>query len=400
LLERAFEHRRAVIYGPDDQARDVARASEPQPPIRSALCVPISAFGYPRGCLYASDEHVDGLFGPQEMRLAEYLSALSGAALENAGNLSGLRELSQSLERRVSERTAQLARANRELDASLAGQRAALLQARDDARRLEEALRIKDRFVSMVSHELRTPLTSIIGFSDTLLAASVDLTKEQQAEFLGIVQAQAHRLGRLVDELLTFSRIQRGAVQPLRRPTPLLATIRDVVAELNLDAGVEVDCSEDLVITMSSDHITQVLTNLLSNAERYGEPPFEVSGRETDDFVELRVSDHGDGVSPDFVPLLFSEFTRDQRSPAATGPGFVLGLSIVVALANTYGGEVTYEPVEPHGASFVVRIPRNGAANDAGEDQHSVTAQEAVPAPPIELTRPTSGTPVRTSQSP
>ena len=380
LLERAFEQRRAVVYGADDQARDLALTNGDHPVVRSALCVPIYAFGHPRGCLYASDEHVDGLFGAQEMRLADYLSALTGAALENAGNLSGLRELSQSLERRVTERTDQLARANRELDASLAAQRSALVQARDDARRLEEALRIKDRFVSMVSHELRTPLTSIIGFSDTLLEDSVELAPQQQAEFLAIVQAQAHRLGRLVDELLTFSRIQRGAVQPLRRPTPLLATIRDVITELNLDAAVTVDCPEQLTIPMSSDHVTQVLTNLLSNADRYGESPFEVVGRERDGFVELCVSDHGEGVSADFVPQLFAEFTRDQRSPAATGPGFGLGLSIVVALATTYGGDVTYQPVDPHGASFVVRIPRDGA--------------------PTGETRPTSGTPERTSQRP
>ncbi|MCZ4496994.1 MAG: multi-sensor hybrid histidine kinase, partial [Thermoleophilia bacterium] len=282
---------------------------------------------------------------------------LAGATLEQVGNLQVLRDLSQSLERRVSERTAQLARANEELDTSLAGQRAAFQQAREDARRLEEAIRIKDRFVSMVSHELRTPLTSIIGFSDTLRAASIDLTEEQRSEFLDIVQSQAHRLGRLVDELLTFSRIQRGAVLPRREETRLRPTIIDVIAELNLDAEVQVQCDPDVVISMSSDHVTQVLSNLLSNAERYGAPPFEVAAHMTSEFVELRVSDHGDGVEEDFVPLLFTEFTRDQRSPAANGPGFGLGLSIVVALAHTYGGDVSYEGVEPHGACFIVRIP-------------------------------------------
>lgn len=101
-------------------------------------------------------------------------------------------------------------------------------------------------------------------------------------------------------------------------------------------------------------HVQHIVTNFVANALKYGRPPVRITARERDGWVEVLVTDQGPGVPPHFVPRLFEKFAQAQSSKGGTG----LGLSIVRGLARAQGGEAWYEPAEPHGASFGLRLPK------------------------------------------
>ncbi|MBD0330304.1 MAG: PAS domain S-box protein [Thermoleophilia bacterium] len=227
----------------------------------------------------------------------------------------------------------------------------ALSAAYDEVRRASE---LKSQFVAITSHELRTPLTSIGGFAQTLLARWEQVRDEDKRRLLESIDAQAARLRRLVDDLLLVSRIEAGRLHGNPRPVDLADTARAVAAELALDDAVTVEADEGVLASADPDHAHHVLVNYLENARRYGHPPYTVVVRGEEASVVVSVCDSGDGVDPQFVASLFDSFT--QASPDRAGSG--LGLAIVRGLAEAAGGEAWYEPHEPRGARFLVRLPR------------------------------------------
>jgi signal transduction histidine kinase len=213
---------------------------------------------------------------------------------------------------------------------------------------------LKTRFLSMASHEVRTPLTSIYGFSATLRQQWDVLDDAQRLEFVGIIEQQSARLNRLTTDLLTLSRIESGQLVAHPEPVHLRHAIEQAVRE-SADAEIRVDCPEELVAQIDPMHLQQVLANYLVNAHKYGEPPIEVVARRRDDWIEVRVRDHGHGVSAEFAPRLFESFSQSPDNPAVEGTG--LGLAIVKRLAASYGGDAWYEAGEGGGSVFGVRIP-------------------------------------------
>ena len=224
---------------------------------------------------------------------------------------------------------------------------------------LQQASELKSSFVAMASHELRTPLTAIEGFATTLQHRWEDLDDTDKRAFVEVIDAQARRLGRLVGDLLTLSRIESGRMQAHPAPVLLCEVVAQTLRELDGGFDVTVDCDPTLHVHADPDHVQQVLVNFLSNARAYGEPPFSVLARASDDgWVELVVVDHGPGVDPEFVPQLFDRFARApvaERRDGTSGTG--LGLSIVEGLAEANRGRAWYEPNEPRGARFGVRLP-------------------------------------------
>ena len=113
---------------------------------------------------------------------------------------------------------------------------------------------------------------------------------------------------------------------------------------------------DDLEVEVDPLAVERILSNLLTNAFRYGEPPIRVGAARCDLRLRLHVEDSGRGVPPEFVPMLFERFTRSEASlDAANGSG--LGLSIAQAYAGAHGGEISYRDAEPHGARFEVVLP-------------------------------------------
>lgn len=223
-----------------------------------------------------------------------------------------------------------------------------------EQRRAAEALRkanetMKD-FVATASHDLRTPLTSVFGFAQ-ILRETPGLSDEERNEFLTIISRSAEAATKLVDDLLTVSNIHADSLSVDPR-TLELSTLVPVV-ETSLGMELETDLEPGLEVVVDPDHLLRILTNLVSNASKYGGTPVRLEGERRNGRVEIRVRDQGPGVPAEYRDRLFKRFSR-AGTDKSKGTG--LGLSIVQGLAEANGGEAFFEPADP-GSIFGVRLP-------------------------------------------
>lgn len=214
----------------------------------------------------------------------------------------------------------------------------------------EESMQL---FVATASHDLRTPLASALGFAELLEQPGPELSDQQRAEFVAAILRATRQASRLVDDLLTLSKIQAHRVEVRPEWVALRPAIDTAVEKSAPDATVT--CDEGIAVWVDPHHLHRMLVNYLSNAVRYGAPPIEVSVAPAEERIEIRVSDAGDGVPPDFLDRLFTSFARASHvKPEGTG----LGLSIVKGLAEANQGEVFYQPRPTGGSCFGLRLER------------------------------------------
>ncbi|MDQ3859586.1 MAG: PAS domain S-box protein [Actinomycetota bacterium] len=225
----------------------------------------------------------------------------------------------------------------------------ALKEAYDE---LERATDLKSRFIAIASHELRTPLTSITGFATTLVRRWEQLLDADKRAFLQTIEAQSARLHRIVEDVLTLSRIEAGRLTGEAEPVEIEPVARRILAELGVTANATVTVAGPGVVLANAVNVEQILVNYLDNARTYGKPPYRLDARPARDHVLVSVSDEGDGVPDEFVPILFESFTQARQ-----GEGTGLGLAIVKGLAEGAGGSAWYERNEPQGARFCVTLP-------------------------------------------
>jgi two-component system phosphate regulon sensor histidine kinase PhoR len=239
-------------------------------------------------------------------------------------------------------------------------------------RRVEE---MRADFIANASHELRTPLAALLGFIETLQGpAKNDVAAREK--FLGIMQQQAARMARLIDDLLSLSRIElnahlapSGAVDL----APLVRQVADGLQTLARDRHVEIKVvapDEPLVVRGDRDELIRALENLVENALKYGaagkcvEITLSVAQtRAGSPEARIAVRDHGPGIAPEHLPRLTERFYRvdvaDSRAQGGTG----LGLALVKHVLNRHGGRVTIESLPAHGATFTMHLPlRTGDA--------------------------------------
>ncbi|MFL6240511.1 MAG: protein kinase domain-containing protein [Actinomycetes bacterium] len=321
---------------------------------RSALVAPIWLRGRPVACLYTWHRHVRGLFGNDELRLAEFVATVAGAALENAEGFGEVQALTHSLEHRVTERTQELTTTNEALRVAL-----------DELQRVNDQLRVVDElksdFVAMVSHELKSPLTSILGYCSMLMRRWDDVTVEQKVSFIGVIEGQAQRLSRLVHDLLEMSHIESGHLDTHLQPVAVRALVDDVLTGYPYAVeGLTIDIGDELRVKADPEHLQRVVINLLDNATKYGAPPITVRAHRDGADVLLAIQDKGPGVPEEFQPRLFEKFAQASAGSTRNSGSTGLGLSIVRGLAHAMGGEVSYQPVEPTGSRFIVRLPVAG----------------------------------------
>ncbi len=220
------------------------------------------------------------------------------------------------------------------------------LQSLTESRRLDS---LRTDFVANASHELRTPLTSLVGFIDTLLGPAAN-DREARERFLNIMRGQAARMSKLIDDLLSLSRIEmRQHVRPSAKVT-LNSLIREVcegLQKLAEDAGAPLVITippEPVVITGDRDELYEVLENLIDNAIKYGADggSIEVSlstspGRQGFDAL-VSVTDHGAGVAQEHVPRLTERFYRVDAESSRKKKGTGLGLAIVKHIVTRHHG--------------------------------------------------------------
>jgi signal transduction histidine kinase len=226
---------------------------------------------------------------------------------------------------------------------------------------------LREDFVSGVSHELRTPLAQIRLFSETLKLGRVRTEAERQRS-LAIVDQEARRLVHLVDNLLHFSRTERGGVQIAREPTALGRLITDIVelfrpiaaarrVSIVLSAAQELEM--DVQVAVDPNAFRQILLNLLDNALKYG-PDGQVitvgAAREGAEMV-ITVADEGPGVPAAARERIWDRFWRDERARSSSVVGTGIGLAIVRELVTLHGGRYLVGDAQGGGARFEIRLP-------------------------------------------
>jgi signal transduction histidine kinase len=253
---------------------------------------------------------------------------------------------------------------------------ASWLLVRDINRKLKLA-RQKSDFVSNVSHELKTPLTSIRMFSELLAEGRVD-DPARQKSYLHIITAETARLTRLINNVLDFSRMERGEKKYDFRDCDLAAVARETAETYrpHLETnGFKLHCDlpgSALPVRGDADALAQVLVNLLSNAEKYSDKEKEITveaARRDGPLpcAEVRISDRGLGVPRGNEEKIFQKFYRahDLLSSGIQGSG--LGLTLARQIARAHGGDVLYEPRDGGGSCFCLRLPlKMEAAPDSG----------------------------------
>jgi signal transduction histidine kinase len=213
--------------------------------------------------------------------------------------------------------------------------------------------------VSTVSHELRSPLTSVKGYTSLLLHRWDRLPDDQKRLMLEQVHHDADRVTRLVGELLDISRLETGRLVLRRQMVDLAALARSVVDTVGMaypELRGEVDVAPDVpAVYADPDKLEQVLTNLVENAAKYGDPVgVRVVGRVDDGRVSVSVSDRGPGIAPDDLPRVFTKFFRREHGrPTGTG----LGLWISRGLVEAHGGRLTVASNPGEGATFCFTLP-------------------------------------------
>ena len=227
--------------------------------------------------------------------------------------------------------------------------------------------RQKTDFVSNVSHELKTPLTSIRMFSE-LLAEQRVADPAKQRSYLQIITAETARLTRLINNVLDFSRMERGEKKYNFRDADLVQIVRETVETYRPhleNSGFQLECAlppSELTVRCDTDAIAQVIVNLLSNAEKYsnGEKKITIEASRRDGplpCAEVRILDRGPGVPRGCEEKIFEKFYRahDLLSSGIQGSG--LGLTLARQIARAHGGDVVYEPRKNGGSSFSLRLP-------------------------------------------
>jgi signal transduction histidine kinase len=241
-----------------------------------------------------------------------------------------------------------------------------------DITREREVERLKSEFVSVVSHELRTPLTSIMGYTELLLARS--FAPDEQKQFVQTVYDQASHLHKLVEDLLSLSRLDSGNLKLNRWKV----SIQQIITELTTQLGelahhsmlIELEGDPLPPVYIDRDKVKQVLFNLLTNAIKYSPaggdiklhvqeiaaadlPPDHPPGR----WIRISVHDRGIGIAPEELPRIWDRFYRVDNTNTRRIGGTGLGLSIARALVELHGGGIDVQSEPGQGSVFWFTLP-------------------------------------------
>lgn len=301
---------------------------------------------------------------------------VADARAQLAAAQSEFRALTKNLDQIVKQRTRALAASEAEL--------------RHKHAELQRHSKLKAEFISIVAHELRTPLTSIVGYLDLFGEHRFGEIPVQMVRPLGAVRRNAHRLRRLVDEMLDVSRIEAGRMLLRRTPVDLGEVVLDVATELAPLAQarqqhVETRIEPHHALSGDRDKLYQVVVNLVSNAIRYSYDGGMITLTVDDapqaayagGWCRFRVRDHGVGIAEEHRSRIFEPFydVQSAKHHSSTGPGASgLGLYIARGLVELHGGLITFESTPDQFTEFTVLLPHEPA--EASDPISEATEQE------------------------
>ncbi len=249
----------------------------------------------------------------------------------------------------------------------------AILVTLEDVTELERAGEMRRDFVANVTHELKTPLTALLSFIETLRGAARD-DPDARDRFLGIMEREGERMNRLVDDLLSLTRVESSE---RRRPTErirideLVASTISALHPMAEQVGVTLQHEvagdgDELIAPCDPDQLTQVFSNLIENAIKYGasggsvEVRVSARGRELafrGPAIQVDVVDHGEGFDPVHIPRLTERFYRVDAHRSREKGGTGLGLAIAKHILNRHRGRMRIKSVPGKGSVFTVLLP-------------------------------------------
>lgn len=227
-------------------------------------------------------------------------------------------------------------------------------------RRVDEIEQLKNELVSTVSHELKTPLAAIKAYTATL-RHNPALYESHRDEFLAVVEQQADRLSRLVDDMLLVTRVETAQLLKRRTVVALDGVLERALGDLSYDPAahpIELRTS-GVSVSGDPDRLRDIFRNLLENAVKYSPAggAVTVSAAQTAETTTVEVRDNGIGIPEDHLPYIFDRFYRVESGAAAEAGGSGLGLYIVHALVRAHGGAIDVRSEPGKGTSFFVRLP-------------------------------------------
>ncbi len=295
-------------------------------------------------------------------RLERQLSGSVGAATAHAmiGQIIGGSGVLVEDLIAVADEAAQILEYSNRLEAKSAEQERTARALRDANEKLTALSIQKDAFLSQISHELRTPMTSIRSFSEIL--GNPDIATDDKSRYAVIIQEEAVRLTRLLDDLLDLSVLENGQVT-LQRQTGQLRDLLDRAVRASGVGGENLEIvrdpvSENVTLTTDLDRLGQVFINLIANARKYcaaEKPKLKISVKEKTDVYHIDFVDNGFGISPENQQMIFEKFSRVIDQSRAGGAG--LGLAICREIMHRLGGEIGYLPGQ-YGTAFRVVLPK------------------------------------------
>jgi signal transduction histidine kinase/CheY-like chemotaxis protein/PAS domain-containing protein len=336
-------------------------------------------------------------FGDREYFLERNVGAVMAVPLHKAGRFLALVAVNSVAPRRwqatemvlvrhVASRcweAVQRVRAEQRVRESLHAEQAARGEA-------ERASRMKDEFLATLSHELRTPLNAILGWAHML--RRVETASPEVQRGAEVIERNARAQSTIIADLLDMSAIISGKVRLNMEPMDLAALVRAAIDTARpaadakgISVRAEIEDIQDPAVSGDRDRLQQVLWNLLTNAIKFTPAGGNVlvTLRRRGDHAEIRVSDTGEGIAPEFLPFMFDRFRQADASTTRRHGGLGLGLSIVKQLVEMHGGEArAHSEGVGRGATFIVTLPIAHVSALSAEEPHAPAGDNSGPVAP------------------
>ena len=377
----ALEHDRAVVTGLAPVLQASLDVGEVVPAVSSHLGASLMLRGLSLSTPHEGGERPLFIWGdtpddsvPARVTRPERLEAgeTVAVALTRGGRALGILRIVAG-EPMTRDRLDSLTTAAELLGSTLANAEAYARQ-QDLLERMRSVDELKTVFLATASHELRTPVTAIVGFSTLLADQWGRMPEERARNLVERIKANGGRLDVLIEQLLDFSRLERGLPQTGDELLNLGATVQRILddqPELTAQHRLEVDVTEDCLVRGSAAAIERVVTNLVGNAAKYSPPGkrITVTVRPENDQALLLVDDEGSGVPEADRGRIFSRFFRGRGDVVVRTRGAGIGLAIVAEYAASMSGTATVTDAPGGGARFCVSFPSVGTVSKAAVDK-------------------------------